>query len=191
LQLNTVKRKATYVKGLSHAIIALIASTVIVACTVLTLTRLLYKPKTGTLVVEVKDAPVHDLKHLNITIDDVEVQNSDGGWTTLKIYNASFDLLKLQNVTSTLAVGELKPGNYSKIRMHIVEANATLSDGSYIPLNVPPGHIDIHVQFEVKAGGKTTLIIDIEVDKIKIAENASSNRQANLNPQFKTTVTYT
>jgi hypothetical protein len=167
------------------------ASTIIAACTVLTLTSLLSQPKTGTLIVEVKDAPVHDLKHLNISIDDVEVQNSDGDWLALEIYNASFDLLTLQNVTSTLAIGKLEPGNYSKIRMHIVEANATLTDGSCIPLNVPPGHIDIHVQFEVKAGGKTTLIIDIDIDKIKIAENASSNRQANLNPQFKTTVIHT
>jgi len=185
--------KVTYVKGLSPAIasavaLTLLASTIIAACTVLTLTRLLPQPKTGTLIVEVKDAPVHDLKHLNISIDDVEVQKSDGGWSALEIYNASFDLLKLQNTTSTLAIGELEPGNYSKIRMHIVEANATLQDGSWIALNVPPGHIDIHVQFEVKAGGKTTLIIDIDIDKVKIAENASSDRQANLNPQFKTTV---
>lgn len=180
-------------RGASPAIgasimLILLALTVIALYTLPTLIPLLLPKKTGTLIVEVTDAPVHSLKHLNISIDGVEAQKEDGGWATLEIVNASFDLLKLQNTTSTLAIGELEPGNYSKIRMHIVEANATLGDETIIPLNVPPEHIDIQVQFEIKPGGKTTLIIDIEIDKIQIAENAISGRPANLNPQFKTKV---
>lgn len=180
-------------RGASSAIGAsilmiLLASTVIAVYTLPTLIQLLIPKKTGTLIVEVTDAPVHSLRHLNISIDDVEAQKKDGGWVTLKILNASFDLLKLQNTTSTLAIGELEPGSYSKIRMHIIEANATLDDGNVIPLNVPPEHIDIQVQFEIKQDETTKIIIDIEIDKIQIAENAISGRQANLNPQFKTKV---
>lgn len=181
------------VKGISSVTLVFIMLTIMVLAVIVvyifpTLTRLLFPPKTGTLIVEVTDAPVSSLKHLNISIDSVEVQKESEGWIKLEIRNASFDLLKLQNVTSTLAIGELEPGNYSKIRMHIVEANATLNDGTVILLNVPPGHIDLQVQFEIEAGRKTTILIDIDVDKIQIAENAISGKPANLNPQFKTTV---
>jgi len=146
--------------------------------------------KTGTLVVKVTDAPVPDLEHLNLTINKVEVSNETGSWKSLPISGGSlyFDLLKLRNVTKDLAIGEIPVGNYTKIRMQIVTANATLSDGSTLTLNVPPGHIDIQVHFEIKPGKTTSLIIDIVVDKIKIAERGHSGKPANLNPQFKATI---
>jgi len=145
---------------------------------------------TGTLIVKVTDAPVPDLKNLNLTIDQVAVLNKTGHWITLDIAGDSkyFDLLKLQNVTEDLAIGEIPAGNYTKIRMRIVSANATLGDGSEIDLNVPPGHADIRVDFEIKPGEETTLIIDIIVDKIMIAERGMSGKPANLNPQFKAIV---
>lgn len=143
--------------------------------------------KTGTLVVRVTDAPVPDLKNLNLTISKVEVSNETGSWKTLTISGgiAYFDLLKLQNVTKDLSIGSIPVGNYTKIRLQIVTANATLSDGRTITLNVPPGHIDIQVHFEIKAGKTTSLIIDIIVDKIQIAERGNSGQLPNLNPQFK------
>jgi len=150
--------------------------------------------KTGTLLVKVTDAPVPDLKHLNLTINSVEVCNETGDWIELPILGgvASFDLLQLENVTRDLAIGGIPPGNYTKIRMRIVEGlkytNATLGDGRVIELNVPPGHVDIRVQFEIKAGKTTSLIIDIIVDKIHIAERGKSGKPANLNPQFKAIV---
>lgn len=137
--------------------------------------------KTGTLVVKVTDAPVPDLQHLNLTINKVEVSNETGNWVNLPISGGSlyFDLLTLHNATLDLAIGSIPVGNYTKIRMQIVTANATLSDGSPMTLNVPPGHIDIQIHVEIESGKTTSLIIDIIVDKIKIAASA------NLNPQFK------
>jgi len=143
--------------------------------------------KTGTLVVKVTDVPVPDLQHLNLTINRVEVSNESGSWVNLPISGGSlcFDLLELQNVTEDLAIGSMPVGNYTKIRMQIVTANATLSDGSTMTLNVPPGHIDIKIHFEIKPEKTTSLIIDIIVDKIRIAETGNSGNPANLNPQFK------
>ena len=143
--------------------------------------------KTGTLSVKVTDAPVPDLRHLNLTINKVEVSNETGNWETLPISGGAlyFDLLKLQNVTKDLSIGEIPIGNYTKIRMQIVTANATLADGRNIPLNVPSGHIDIKTHFEIQPGKMTSLIIDIIVDRIKIAERGNSGKPANLNPQFK------
>jgi len=143
--------------------------------------------KTGTLVVKVTDAPVPDLRHLNLTINNVEVSNETGNWETLSISGGSmyFDLLQLENVTKDLAINSIPVGNYTKIRMQIVTANATLADNRTITLNVPSGHIDIKVHFEIKAGKTTSLLIDIIVDKIEIAERGKSGKPANLNPQFK------
>lgn len=147
--------------------------------------------KTGTLIVKVTDAPVPNLKHLNLTINRVEVRNETGNWTSINLLygETSFDLLELENVTRDLAISDGMPiGNYSKIRLQIVTANATLGDNRTIPLNVPPGHIDIKTHFEIKKNATTSLIIDIIVDKIKIAERGKSGKPANLNPQFKAIV---
>lgn len=147
--------------------------------------------KTGTLSVKVTDAPVPDLKHLNLTITSLEVLNASDGWVSIPIKGDSvyFDLLALVNVTRDLAESEIQVGNYSKIRMAVSKANATLGDGSTIDLRVPPGHIDIHVKFEIKAGKTTVLLIDITADKVKIANEGKSGKTPNLNPQLKAIVT--
>ncbi len=69
--------------------------------------------------------------------------------------------MTLQNVTRDLSVTELAPGNYTKLRMEISTANATDIDGNIIPLTVPPGHIDVIVHFEIKAGETTIILVDM------------------------------
>ena len=176
-------------KILYYGSIGVIAAVLIIAAAYSSLCLPIFQvgAKTGTLIVKVTDAPVPDLRHLNLTINNVEVSNETGNWETLPISGGSmyFDLLQLQNVTKDLAIGSIPVGNYTKIRMQIVTANATLADGRNITLNVPSGHIDIKVHFEIKDGKTTSLIIDIIVDKIEIAERGMSGKPANLNPQFK------
>lgn len=149
----------------------------------------LFRPvaATGTLSVLVTDAPVPDLLNLNLTISSFMVQNDTGNWISVPVKGGIqyFDLLKLENVTKDLALGSLLVGNFSKIRLQIDTANATLSDGNKIDLRVPSGHIDLQVKFEIAAGKTTSLVIDIVVDKIQIAETGNSGKTVNLNPQFK------
>jgi len=146
----------------------------------------------GTLMIKITDAPVRDLKHLNITIDSFEVhRNETDEWLSIPIDGGqvSFDLLNLRdkNITKDAAIGAVPPGNYTMIRMHIVEGleftNATLDDevGTVIPLNVPSEKIKIPVHFEIKAGETTTIILDITADSAHIA----SNPEHNLRPVVK------
>jgi hypothetical protein len=176
---------------LLHGGAGVIIAVLIIAAAALPITPLITPADAnGTLVVKVTDAPVPDLRHLNLETNSVEVLNRTGHWKTLSESSKSayFDLLQLQNVTKDLSVGSMPPGNYTKIRFEIVSADATLGDGSEVTLNVPSGKIDIQVHFEIKTGKTTSLIIDIMVDKIQIAERGNSGKLANLNPQFRAIV---
>lgn len=124
----------------------------------------------GMLTVKLTDAPV-ELEHLNVTIAQIEVHKAgangeDDGWIDLPFADnkTSFyiDILSLQNVTRDLSVAEIQAGNYTKIRLMISTANATYTDGSVVdPLNVPPGHMDVIVHFEIEADLETVLLVDM------------------------------
>jgi hypothetical protein len=145
----------------------------------------------GTLKILVTDAPIRDLKQLNITIDSFEVhRNETNEWINIPIDGgqASFDLLALKNgnITAEAAVGAIPPGNYTMIRMHVVEGlaftNATLDDDSVIPLNVPSEKIKIPVRFEIETGQTTTVILDITADSVQIASNPDHNFRPVIKP---------
>ena len=96
----------------------------------------------------------------------------------------TFDLVKLINTTQDAALDEISPGNYTKIRMHILSAVAQINGGDVITVRFPPEKLDLMIHFEVKAGETTTVIIDIQVDTVKIAENPEHNAT----PVLKATV---
>jgi hypothetical protein len=132
----------------------------------------------GTLVIMLTDAPA-DITHLNVTISSVAVQkveDHDETWIELPFVDGlskiSLDLLTLENITEDLSVSEISPGNYTKIRLGIEEANVTYAEGGWEPVVVPPGHIDIIVHFEVKSGTKTTVLVDMFADWVAISHTA-------------------
>ena len=148
----------------------------------------------GTLAILITDAPVRDLKQLNITIDSFEIHRNDPDeWIDIQIDNGrvSFDLLALKNgnITEEAAIGMVPEGNYTMIRMHVVEGleftNATMDDNSVIELNVPSEKIKIPVHFEIKTGQTTSIILDITADSVHIA----SNPEHNFRPVIKPIVT--
>jgi hypothetical protein len=59
--------------------------------------------------------------------------------------------------------------------MHILSAVAQINGGDVITVTFPPDKLDIIVHFEVKAGQTTSIILDIQVDIVKIAENPQHN----------------
>jgi hypothetical protein len=145
----------------------------------------------GTLAVSIKDAPV-DLSTLDITLDGLEVQGGDDGrWTKLNFTegtnNVTFNLLALQDVVKELSVAQLPAGNYSKIRLHVSEANATFRDDSATqpptPLKVPSDKLDIIIKFEIEEDATTQLLIDMTADWVAISNSH------NLRPVLKATVT--
>ncbi len=147
----------------------------------------------GTLEVSIKDAPV-DLSRLDVKLDAIQVQGGDnGGWTKLNFIEetneVSFNLLALQDIAKDLSIAQLPVGNYTKIRLHILEATATFKSDSPtatptpIPLKVPSDKIDIIIKFEIKEGATTRLLIDMTADWVAISNSH------NLKPVLKATVT--
>lgn len=144
---------------------------------------------TGRLTVQVTDKPA-DLKHLNITVDKLLIQKSDGENITLDLKGGQavyFDLLALENVTLTLSETEIPAGNYTMLRMHVLTANATRPDGTTFELNKVPSEwikILLKPHLIMSSGGAITVTIDLEPDTAKI--NISHN--LNLKPTMKALV---
>ena len=137
----------------------------------------------GRLIIEVMDKPV-DLKHLNITIDRLSIQrveNETEEWIDLELLGGApiyFDLLALQNVTMTLSDTEIPAGNYTQLKMHVLTANATDSDGVHFELRkVPSGYIRVLLKprLEMRSAESVTVIIDLEPDTARIGVSQSLN----------------
>ncbi len=75
---------------------------------------------TGTMTVEMTDAPIDSADAVNVFIESVEV-NRDGsseGWTTLNEPQQEYDLLELTNgATTVLGTSQLEAGTYQQIRL--------------------------------------------------------------------------
>ncbi len=183
---------ASHRRVFTYAVAGVLIAAVLIALTIAVPTVILpalspTTTKTGTLDLKVTDAPVQDLNSLNITIDQFEVhQQQTDEWVNVTISGGqvTFDLVKLRNITQDAALGQIPPGNFNKIRMHVLSAVGQINNSDVIAVRFPPDKLDVNVSFEVKAGETTSIILDIQVDTIKIA----ANPQNNVTPDIKATV---
>jgi len=143
----------------------------------------------GTLIIKIMDQPV-ELKHLNITIDWVKIQDQDENWLDLEIKNGTpfyFDLLALQNITETLSETPIPAGNYTMIKMHVLTANATYLDNTNATLRVPSDVIKVpfkpHIKMESE--GSVTVIIDLQPEDLT---TIAISKSLNLRPVIRATV---
>jgi len=88
----------------------------------------------GLLIIRVKDAP-KDLEELFIQIDGVRAHrvtdegDGESPWVNVSVVETEpFDLLKLTDFSIVLATEELPKGNYTEIRLHVLNAYANISD---------------------------------------------------------------
>jgi hypothetical protein len=149
---------------------------------------LLHSFAKATLTVELMDKPVA-LKHLNLTIDWAKIQDRNGNWYNLILKREPFyfDLLALQNVSETLSETETPAGNYTKIWLHVLTANATHPDGSHTDLNVPSDVIKVLLKphLRLESAGQTTVLIDLQPEDL---HSIAVSRSLNLRPVLKAVV---
>ncbi|MCW4055845.1 MAG: DUF4382 domain-containing protein [Candidatus Bathyarchaeota archaeon] len=142
----------------------------------------------ASLTIALMDKPVA-LEHLNVTIDWAKIQDQNGNWYNLTLKRAPFyfDLLALQNVSETLSETETPAGNYTKIWMHVLAANATYPAGSNTDLNVPSDVIKVLLKphLRLESGGQATVLIDLQPEDLN---SIAISRSLNLRPVIKAVV---
>jgi hypothetical protein len=169
---------------LKHYLIILVTVVVIIVAS-FQLAAIQAEPKTGTLNIMIKDAPV-ELSKLEVTLDSLEAQSQDNGWINIPfiegVESVRFDLLALQDVSQDLATTQIPTDSYTKIRLHIKDATATYNDETTTVLNVPSDKIDVIIHFEVKEDSETNVLIDMTADFVAISTSH------NLRPVLKATI---
>lgn len=122
----------------------------------------------GTLVVQGSDPPddIADFQSLVVQLSGLRVHASGGAEEDLRLNATSVDVVKLMggNLT-TLAQDQVAAGNYSWIKMDVTSASGALKAGGNVTVDVPADMLKLNGPFEVRAGGTTTLRIDLHVVK--------------------------
>ena len=126
--------------------------------------------------------PFEWVEEANVTIDRLEIRQATNGEAeesetspAFMGFNldeeTTFNLLDLQNgVTAELGELELKAGTYDEIRLHVVDANIKLTDGTVMDLTIPSGSssglkIKIEGELQTTFGGFATVLIDFDVSR--------------------------
>ena len=142
----------------------------------------------GTLKILITDKPV-ELNNLNITIDWARVQAENGDLFNLTLNTEPyyFDLLQLQNISSTLSETQIPSGNYTMIQMHVLTSNATFTDGSDAELNVPSDVIKVLLSphLNLENGGQVTVLVDLQPGDLN---TIAISHSLNLRPVIKAVV---
>ena len=142
----------------------------------------------GLLIIKVKDAP-KELEELFIQIDGVRVHrvtddsDEESPWMDVNVVETEpFDLLKLTDFSIVLATEGLPTGNYTEIRLHVLNAYANISDNIEELKVVANGWLMVKVHFMLEEEGVTTLTLDIDVNEKSIVNSKK------LHPVVKATV---
>jgi hypothetical protein len=149
---------------------------------------------TGTLSVRLKDSPFSEASALLVTFSEVSVHVSgsgttDGAWMTLPFVGGAStrtcDLKRLVAATDVLGTAPLTAGHYTQLRLTVSSATiykTTTTTGAVcsplptlsstptkpevgISVDVSSGTLKLNREFDVPAGGATTILLDFDGDK--------------------------
>ena len=141
---------------------------------------------TGTVEVTLKDNPIDNAKNIWITISQIKVHMaSPDSFIVISNTEQKFDLLYLKTNPTAIAQASLEAGHYNQIRMPVVLGKIIfLENGKDVEyaLEIPSDEIKIPVQFEIKAGGTTQIILDFDAEKSIHVTKKGKNDSYNLRP---------
>lgn len=126
-------------------------------------------PATGTLAVEMKDAPIDEVSEINVYIVGLTVKPVDGPVDVIASEIGLVDLLELQTTTELLAVVNLEPGAYTFIQVDLDQDRSNvveIDSGLEQPLQIPSEEIKVvGGGFEVFPGDTTRLTLDFDANR--------------------------
>lgn len=133
---------------------------------------------TGTAGIQVTDAPTDDYSSVLVTFSRASIHragsgnesddNGTAGWVTLAEGPKTVDLLALHRNQTAEALGfaSVDAGRYTQVRLYVDRVVATKkADGSEVTMTVPSGVLRTAKSFEVRAGGNTTLTLEVDLDR--------------------------
>jgi hypothetical protein len=123
---------------------------------------------TGTVNVGLTDAPVDSAQEVNIEVEALVLQHSNGERSRFEFDMAEpVNLLALTGgtVMSLLADEEVAAGDYSWMRLELGDGNTIVIDGGEYDLTTPSARGVQTSGFIVPAGGEINLTIDFDVRK--------------------------
>ena len=133
----------------------------------------------GHLSIQLTDAPIDlsDVEEVRVTLDEFLVYPADGsGPIPLDLATEgplTLNLLDYRDGAVVLtADGEVPGGDFTRVRMSIVEAVLVTDDdgdsstpGVEEPIFLPSGKVDIPVAFSIAAGEERTLTLDFDAER--------------------------
>jgi len=126
---------------------------------------------TGTMTVEMTDAPIDSADAVNVYIERVEVQNPDSsGWITLNEPQQEYNLLDLVNgATEVIGTKELPAGDYSQIRLVLSNnGHSVVVDGEEHAMKVPSGAqtgIKLNIDAEIQSDIEYVVLLDFDASR--------------------------
>lgn len=161
--------------------------------------------QTGSLSVAVKDSPYSDATALLVTFSEVSVHSaSTDSWIPLTFTGGATtrtcDLKKLVTAQDVLGTGTLTAGHYTQIRLTVSSATVyfggtssaacapevtitgTTETSTHSEVTIPSGTLKLIQEFDVPAGGATTILLDFDGDK---SVNQTGNGAYKMSPVIK------
>lgn len=138
----------------------------------------------GKLLVKLTDAPfpVDLVDQALVTIDKIEIrpaadnlledeETESSSFIVLSEETMQFNLLDLRNgITAEMLAMHIDTGSYDMIRLHVVESEIILKDGTSFPITVPSGSssglkIKITPALSVESDETSVVLLDFDVSK--------------------------
>ena len=148
----------------------------------------------GTVMISLTDAPFpHDLvEEVNVTIDSIRFKTAgdESEFIVLEVgdpgVGITFNLLELRNGESeTLGVLDVPAGEYSEIRMHVIDAKIKLTadegeEGEVMDIKIPSGNssglkIKMKPSLVVNEGDEYQILLDFDVSRSFIVKGGYGN----------------
>lgn len=152
------------------------------------------KSGSGTMTVEMADAPIDSADAVNVFIERVEVNRvgDSNGWTVLNEPQQTYDLLELTNgATTVIGSAELEAGRYPQIRLvlsqsgHSVEVDGTVYD-MFVPSGTQTG-IKLNINAQIEEDIEYVLLLDFDASRSVVKAGQNQQNSYILKPVIKAT----
>jgi len=151
------------------------------------------QPTTGTVMLLLTDKPTDELSEINVALEGAILiggENVDGQQTLFELAPGeqpqTHNILDLQHFNTPIALAEVQPGIYTKLRLLISDIELVDLEGNTLPNVALPanGKIDLldPSGIEILPGRTLIILVDVEADKSFMAVGAGKSGHYNFRP---------